>query len=88
MPLPEEVRKNMESDIADITQIAQGMDRAAHMIQGGTFLREFVPDGLPWVHIDIAGPAYNTGSAYGYTPVGGTGCAVRTFVEYLEGLAG
>jgi len=45
------------------------------------FLREFVPDGVPWAHLDIAGPAFNDGGAYGYTPKGGTGAAVRTLVQ-------
>ena len=53
---PDDVRKGMDSDVADISQVNAGMDRAGHMLQGGAFLREFVPDGLPWAHIDIAGP--------------------------------
>ncbi len=45
------------------------------------FLREFVADGIPWAHLDIAGPAFNEGSPTGYTPKGGTGTAVRTLVQ-------
>jgi leucyl aminopeptidase len=39
------------------------------------------------VHLDIAGPAYNSGEAFGYTPKGGTGAAVRTLIASVEALA-
>ncbi len=42
---------------------------------------------IPWAHLDIAGPAFNTGSAYGYTPAGGTGVAVRTLLRLAEDVA-
>jgi leucyl aminopeptidase len=42
---------------------------------------------LPWAHLDIAGPAFNTASAHGYTPVGGTGVAVRTLLGLAEDVA-
>jgi leucyl aminopeptidase len=57
------------------------------MLVGGHFLADFMPDGLPWVHLDIAGPAFNLGAAYGYTPKGGTGAAVRTIIAAAERLA-
>ena len=49
------------------------------MLVAGLFLREFVPDGVRWAHLDIAGPAFHKGEPYGYTPKGGTGrrAAVR-----------
>ena len=43
-------------------------------------------DGLPWAHIDIAGPGFNTGEPYGYTPKGGTGVPVRTLLATIEDL--
>ena len=43
------------------------------MLVAGLFLKEFVPDGVRWAHIDIAGPAFNKGEPHGYTPKGGTG---------------
>jgi leucyl aminopeptidase len=46
-----------------------------------------VPDGLPWVHLDIAGPAFNTGGARDYTPKGGTGAGVRTIIAAVERFA-
>ena len=79
MPLPEDLRKGLDSSIADIANVAA--DRAGGMLTAGLFLREFVPDGVRWAHLDIAGPAFNDGGAYGYTPKGGTGAAVRTLVQ-------
>jgi leucyl aminopeptidase len=87
MPLPDDVRKGMDSDVADISQINAGMDRSGHMLQGGVFLSTFVPDDLPWAHIDVAGPAYNSGDPTGYWPKGGTGVPVRTLIELVEDLA-
>ncbi len=79
MPLPEDLRKGLESSVADIANVAA--DRSGGMLVAGLFLREFVPDGVRWVHLDIAGPAFNDGGAYGYTPKGGTGAAVRALVQ-------
>jgi leucyl aminopeptidase len=79
MPLPEELRKGLDSNVADIANVSG--DRGGGMLVGGLFLREFVPDGVRWAHLDIAGPAFNDGGAYGYTPKGGTGAAVRTLVQ-------
>jgi leucyl aminopeptidase len=87
MPLPDDVRTTMESDVADILQVAAGLDRAGHMLQGGVFLAAFVPDGLPWVHIDIAGPAYHTGEPSGHLTKGGTGVPVRLLLELIEDIA-
>jgi len=79
MPLPEDLRKGLDSSVADIANVSG--DRAGGMLTAGLFLREFVPDGVRWAHLDIAGPAFNDGGAYGYTPKGGTGAAVRTLVQ-------
>jgi leucyl aminopeptidase len=79
MPLPAELRKGLDSTVADIANVPP--DRDGGMIVAGLFLREFVPDGVRWAHIDIAGPAFNAGEAYGYTPRGGTGAAVRLLVQ-------
>jgi leucyl aminopeptidase len=57
------------------------------MLVGGAFLGDFVTDGVPWVHLDIAGPAFNQGNPFGYTPKGGTGAAVRTIVAAIAQLA-
>jgi leucyl aminopeptidase len=84
MPLPPELRRSLDSDVADISNMG---DRYGGMLVAGLFLQDFVPEGLSWAHLDIAGPAFNQGKAHGYTPKGGTGAAVRTLVELLEDIA-
>jgi leucyl aminopeptidase len=86
MPVPDELRAGLDSPVADLRNVTG--DRWGGMLVGASFLADFVPDGLPWVHLDIAGPAFNQGSAYGYTPKGGTGAGVRTVVAALTELAG
>ncbi|GGJ84780.1 putative cytosol aminopeptidase [Pilimelia anulata] len=87
MPLPAEVRKGMDSDIADICQINSSGDRSAHMLQGGAFLSEFIGEGVPWAHLDIAGPSFHTGEPTGYLAKGGTGIPVRTLLALVDDLA-
>ncbi|HEX8305889.1 MAG TPA: leucyl aminopeptidase [Jatrophihabitans sp.] len=84
MPLPPRLRTVLESPVADVVNLPK--DRAASMLVAGTFLAGFVPDGLDWVHLDIAGPAFLK-SASGYNPQGGTGAIVRTIVASLTDLA-
>ncbi|SDG54138.1 leucyl aminopeptidase [Klenkia brasiliensis] len=84
MPLPPELRRGLESTTADF--VNANPDRLGGMLVGGHFLAEFVPAGLPWAHVDVAGPAYNTGRAWGFTPGGGTGVPVRTLLATIEGL--
>ena len=85
MPLPADLRKGLESTVADIANVSP--DRGGGMLVAGLFLREFVPAGVRWVHLDIAGPAYNDGAPYGYVPKGGTGAAVRTLVQIAADVA-
>ena len=85
MPLPEELRADLDSKLADIANVTG--HRWASMLIGGVFLQEFVVEGLSWVHIDAAGPAYNTGSPYGYTGKGATGVPVRTLCAALADIA-
>jgi leucyl aminopeptidase len=87
MPLPDDVRKGMDSEVADISQVNAGMDRAGHMLQGGIFLSEFVTDGLVWAHLDIAGPSYHPGEPTGYWSRGGTGVPVRTMLALVDSIA-
>jgi leucyl aminopeptidase len=87
MPLPEELRKGLDSAVADIANVSG--DRNGGMLVAGLFLREFAPDGVRWAHVDIAGPAFNEGEPWGYTPKGGTGAAVRMLVQIvLDAAAG
>jgi leucyl aminopeptidase len=85
MPLPEELRKGLDSSVADIANVSG--DRFGGMLVAGLFLKEFVPDGVRWAHVDIAGPAFHEGEPYGYTPKGGTGAAVRMLVQVAEDVA-
>jgi leucyl aminopeptidase len=85
MPLPEELRAGLDSNVADLANLPS--DRWGSMLVAGRFLAEFVPDGLPWVHLDVAGPAFNNGGARDYTPKGGTGAGVRTIIAAVERLA-
>ena len=84
MPLPDDLLATLDSATADIANIGDGF---GGMLSAGVFLSRFVPDDQPWVHLDIAGPAFNDKAPYGYTPKGGTGAAVRTFVQVAKGLA-
>ena len=84
MPLPEELRKSMDSEVADIANMG---DKYGGMLVAGLFLKEFVGEGLRWAHLDIAGPAFNESTPHGYTPKGGTGAGVRTLVQIADDLA-
>jgi leucyl aminopeptidase len=78
MPFPEELRKGLDSTIADLVNVSP--ERGGGMLTAGLFLKEFVPDGVAWAHLDIAGPAFNEKGPFGYTPKGGTGAAVRALI--------
>nr|WP_262845994.1 leucyl aminopeptidase [Sphaerisporangium corydalis] len=82
MPLPEELRKGLDSPIADIANL--NPERSGSMLAAGLFLREFVPEGVRWAHVDMAGPAFNKEAPHGYTPKGGTGVITRTLVALAE----
>ena len=85
MPLPDELKDDLKSTVADLANVSG--QRFAGMLVAGVFLQEFVADGVNWAHIDVAGPAYNTGSPWGYTPKGGTGVPTRTMFAVLEDIA-
>jgi leucyl aminopeptidase len=94
MPIPEESRALLASDIADIANAKPG-NTAGGMLVGAAFLREFVgttsqdsgASRLPWIHLDIASTANNAGSAFGFTGPGPTGTTVRSLISYAEALA-
>ena len=91
MPLPDELRPLLNSDVADIANAKIG-SAAGGMLLAGVFLREFIGtlgEGddavkIPWAHLDIAGPAHNTGSAFGFTGVGPTGISLRALLRLAE----
>ena len=79
LPLHEEYREQIKSDVADLKNIG-GPEGGA--ITAGYFLKEFAGD-TPWVHMDIAGVAWREKEMMGYAP-GPTGVPVRLLVEFLE----
>ncbi|MDT5215989.1 MAG: leucyl aminopeptidase [Mycobacterium sp.] len=85
MPLPDELKDDLKSTVADLANVSGS--RYAGMLVAGVYLREFVADGVQWAHLDIAGPAYNTGGPWGYTGKGGTGVPTRTMFAVLEDIA-
>jgi leucyl aminopeptidase len=80
LPLPERYRKLIDSSVADVKNIG---GKYAGALTAGLFLKEFVDPEIPWVHMDIAGPAWSEESA-GETPKGGTGFGVRTLLRTIE----
>jgi leucyl aminopeptidase len=84
LPLPVDHRKMIESDVADMKNTMTGSRYGGH-IAAALLLAEFVGE-VPWVHLDIAGPAWSTGTS-GYIRKGGTGFGVRTIVELARSLA-
>ena len=84
MPLAEELRSTLDSELADMTNVKIG-NRAGGMIVGGLFLEKFVDEDASWAHLDIASAANNDGAPYSVYPSGATGVMVRTLVN-LAGL--
>ncbi len=84
LPLWEDLRDNLDSDVADLENLGRGDEAGATM--AGLFLREFV-DGTPWAHLDIAGPFWQDEDRY-HLPKHGTGVPVRTLLRWLETTAG
>jgi leucyl aminopeptidase len=83
MPLVEEYRDLLKSDVADLKNIGS---RWGASLQAGLFLEEFTEGLSAWAHLDIAGPAYAE-KAYGYFPKHATGYGVRLLIDFLENLS-
>lgn len=81
LPLVSAYRELIKSSVADIKNITG--KRYGGAITGALFLQEFVPDTIPWAHLDIAGPAF-TEKGSPLSPKGGTGYGVLTLLNYLE----
>ncbi|MGH9212791.1 MAG: leucyl aminopeptidase [Acidimicrobiales bacterium] len=82
LPLPRYLRSKLDSEIADLKNVAARSEGGGALL-AGLFLQEFVTDGVPWAHLDIAGPA-EAGEHDGEIRKGGTGFGVRTLVRLLE----
>ena len=82
MPLDDDYREMIKSNIADIQNIGSGRGGGASV--GAAFLREFTDD-TPWVHLDIAGTAW-LDEQKPWAAKGPTGIAVRTLVDLAMGL--
>lgn len=77
LPLPPEYKKQVESTVADMKNIGAPHGGA---LTAGLILQEFVADGIPWAHIDIAGPAWSDADDADITK-GGTGFGVRLLAD-------
>ncbi|MEZ0580136.1 leucyl aminopeptidase [Nocardioides sp. MH1] len=85
MPIPEHMGERIRSSkVADLAQY-DGI-RWGGALFASAFLREFT-GGLPWAHLDIAGPAFNKGGPTGHWTSGATGYGVATLVELARALA-
>lgn len=81
MPLIEELRDGLKSDVADLKHTG---DRYGGSITGALFLREFIGD-RKWIHLDIAGPAF-LDRVTPLGPKGGTGYGILAFLQYIDSL--
>ena len=84
MPLPKELRKGLDSPIADLANVPAGGNRDGGMLTAGHYLAAFVPDGLPWAHLDIAGPSWNAAGALRLHPQGRAPAWRPSLVTLLE----
>ena len=80
LPLLEDYRRFLDSEVADLVNAT---NEPGDSVQAALFLREFVA-GIPWAHLDIAGPATAKEARY-YQPKGASGWGVRTLLAFLEG---
>ena len=80
LPLPADYRKQLDSPVADLKNIG---NRWGGTLTAALFLQEFVAEDIPWVHLDIAGPAW-TDSVDGEAAKGGTGFGVRLLVDLIR----
>lgn len=82
LPMWKEYDDQLKSDIADMSNLG---GRIGGAITAGIFLRHFTD--YPWIHLDIAGPAFLE-KAESYKPAGGTGSGARLLYEFAKNLAG
>lgn len=81
LPMHAFFNEQIRSKVADIKNTGDG--RWAGATTAAKFLEQFV-DNVPWVHLDIAGPAFAE-SSKPHRDAGATGAMVRTLVKFFEG---
>jgi leucyl aminopeptidase len=94
LPLPDHMRDELDSPIADLQNAKMG-DPAGGSMFAGLFLQRFVGPvsddvdaaQIPWVHLDIAGVGMNKGAPFGFTDKGVTGATTRSLIELLASKA-
>ncbi|MFN7013663.1 MAG: leucyl aminopeptidase family protein [Bacteroidia bacterium] len=79
LPFWDDYADMIKSDIADIKNIGGAL---AGAITAGKFLEHFT--NYPWIHLDIAGPAFNEGASDSYRGKGGTGVGVRLLYDFIK----
>ena len=76
--MPDHYRPRLDSEVADIKNVTASRDGGA--LAAGLFLREFVGEGIPWAHLDIAGPM-DAESDEGIYAKGATGYGTRLLID-------
>jgi leucyl aminopeptidase len=84
LPMPGYLGQQLKSDIADYKNFPGTAN--ARALTAAMFLRVFIPDEIPWAHLDIAGPAW-AAEPYGLTIQGGTGFGVRLLADLFQTIA-
>ncbi|HIE65748.1 MAG: leucyl aminopeptidase [Nitrospira sp.] len=82
LPLWESYFNQIKSDVADLKNVG---GRGGGAITAGLFLKQFVGK-TPWVHLDIAGTAWNHDGGHPYIPKGATGIPLRLLIQFLSNL--
>lgn len=81
LPLPPAYNKFIQTPVADVANSAKV--RWGGALTAGLFLQKFVGEGMPWVHLDIAGPAYRDEDGAEAFRAEGSGVGVRTLVRFV-----
>lgn len=84
LPFHDDYKAAIVSDVADVCNIGKDQYRAG-AITAGFFLQNFIENGTPWIHLDIAGTSFNVPDRSYYRP-GATGCGVRLLIELITSI--
>jgi leucyl aminopeptidase len=87
LPIRDLQRTNVRTQSKVADELQHDWVRWGSAIYAAAFLEQFV-DGVPWAHLDIAGPAWNGGGPWGHVPSGATGYGVSTLVELVSARVG